>query len=310
MLKWNQFPSVSNCKQLDEYIVARWPRKTSFCHYTNLTVIDGIINKRQFWVSSIKNFNDTHDRVQFGYVDNTDSEDNELISLKYYSLCFSSGVNENLSLWYMYSGMDGKGGRIRFNTYGMECLIRDGTYKLYELVENDNGSKSLGNLVKKLSEKSGDFIVKVQDVLYYSDNKKDEYASLKYNTMTNYGKIKKKELQEYRQKKKGFFKRIAWYYEKEFRILVELKDEIVNKLSKNKSYVVVLDIPDATYKRIYIDFAPEVENIDEVLCGKNAIKEFIFDTSASNYSDYKGEVKMNFCSKCNKQMSKKGDEAQ
>ena len=33
-----------------------------------------------------------------------------------YSLCFSTGVNENLALWYLYSGMNGKGGRIRFTS--------------------------------------------------------------------------------------------------------------------------------------------------------------------------------------------------
>lgn len=59
---------------------------------------------------------------------------------------------ENLSMWYMYAGMDGKGARLRITSRFIDDFI-DGEYSLYE--KNESG---LGNKFVQLS--SNDIVIK------------------------------------------------------------------------------------------------------------------------------------------------------
>ena len=64
-LKWKDFGKLNNCEQLDEYINARYPRDTQYCHYTSLKIINSILGNRQFWFSCVDGFNDENDKKQF-----------------------------------------------------------------------------------------------------------------------------------------------------------------------------------------------------------------------------------------------------
>ena len=95
--EWKCFPYLKNANELEEYFNARISGHKEFFHYTTLKAINSILQNKYFCISSVDRFNDKKDREQFG-----DSDEQK----KYYSLCFTSGVNENLSLWYLYSGIN------------------------------------------------------------------------------------------------------------------------------------------------------------------------------------------------------------
>jgi len=104
-MNWNEFGKIESREKLDEYFDKNRPYgHGEYCYYTTKEIVNSILDKKQFWVGNVGNFNDKKTQ-------------NNLVkkSRLFYGLCFSTGVNENLSLWYMYSGMSGKGARIRLS---------------------------------------------------------------------------------------------------------------------------------------------------------------------------------------------------
>lgn len=72
-------------------------------------------------ISCVAGFNDTCDSEQFGEAQKY-----------YYSLCFSTGIHENLALWYLYAGIGGQGVRISLTKTQIKKLIEESTYELRE----------------------------------------------------------------------------------------------------------------------------------------------------------------------------------
>lgn len=262
-----------------------------YYHYTTLQSIDNILGSKTFWLSSVQGFNDKKEIEFFGENAN-----------KYFSLCFSTGVNENLALWYLYSGVEGKGGRIKLTRTRIQKLIENSRYCLaikkkgsdepIELIEDNAEDNTNGN--RKTTFK---------DVIYFRDGEKR--VDLKYNTMTNYN-ISKDEFEKYKDENLGFYKYLIWYYEKETRLLVELKgdaEEYVKKhsLADDEHYIVKMSFGDLTdvIKSLKIDLGPEFDNIEKIKEYKN-IYNFLMNTSNVSKSDYSGQIKMNLKDKvCN-----------
>ncbi len=309
--KWNYFPNVKNAYELDSYIKNRIPRKSdsgpyadkrafahdSFYHYTTLESINKILSDNSFLLSKIGSSNDP-----------TETADENV-----YCLCFSTGINENLPLWYLYSGIDGKGGRIGFSAAKIYKLVELGSYKLMEEYrENVEGKteikyKEVSNLSKS------DIEVVVQDILYAKES--EEFCDLKYNTMTNHKKITVEEFKKFKENNRNFVKSLIWYYEKETRVTVKLKEPIIKKLSNDKEYKVKLsfdNLPEVK-NNIKLTFAPQLfdKEQSEIEC-KNRLIEYlkknnydnifncILDTAKFSPSEYRGQVKMNLCKNCNK----------
>lgn len=272
--KWSEFGKIKNFLELKEYLNEREFNHGSYCHYTSLFVIDSILKNKAFWIGCVKNFNDICDSDVFG-------DDKNL----YYAICFSTGVNENLPLWYLYSGNDGKGGRLRLTKAGIKKFLSPVSLELYKRKDNE-----LGDKVCALTK--DDVEIKFNDVLYY---KKDGmHISLKYNTMTNYLMLPE-EFEKYKEYGKGFYKGLIWYYEKETRLLIRLKSEnVINNLEDDCDYVIVWHFDDKLYNMFKIEFAPEVENVEEIISSDeySHIKEFIYKTSNAKLSEYHSTIKM------------------
>ena len=81
---------------METYLDGREYEHGGYFHYTKLEIADSILRNREFWLSNVSGFNDTVDSGQFGKGEQP-----------YFSLCFSTGLSENLPLWYLYSGIDG-----------------------------------------------------------------------------------------------------------------------------------------------------------------------------------------------------------
>lgn len=125
--EWRKFSKIETEKDLSKYLTREYEH-TKYIHYTSLDAINNIMKDRQFWLCDVRGLNDKKDIKQF---------DNEVC----FSLCFSTGVNENLSLWYLYSGIDGKGGSISFDKKKIRKLIQNGKYELWKFYGNDKQEK-------------------------------------------------------------------------------------------------------------------------------------------------------------------------
>ena len=282
-ISWTEFKNIRTAKDLENYMVNRHKAPSrKYCHYTNLKNINNILDSRELWIGNVSKFNDEIDKKQFGEIDDINRK-------LCYSLCFSSGVNENLPLWYLYAGVDGKGGRIRITSRVFEDLINKGTYLLYEFNDN-NKCREIMELKQGVS-----MDLSVKDVLYYKNNGTN--ISLKYNTMTNYS-LSPDEFTKYKESNIGFLKGLIWYYEKETRILIKLIGDAANKIELGKEYRIVLNIDDKIYKKLHIDLAPQIKDVDNEIKKYKAINKFMFNTSNIDLSDYAGTIDMDFCKNC------------
>ena len=295
--EWNQFGKLQSCKDLEEYLIDREYQHSKYFHYTDLNAVDGILENKGFWLSNVSRFNDTMDTEQFGAGPQP-----------FFSLCFSTGIHENLPLWYLYSGVDGRGARIQLTSVGIRDLIQNGSFSLCR-INVEHKAEQIMPL------KHGETMdLSFRDVIYAQPPDKEGTYALKYNTMTNY-QLTAEEFEAYRSKHMGFCKGLIWFYEKETRLLVRLKGVAEAEWKQRiqatpqEDLRVVLSFDESLYKRIKITLAPNIsrEEIEPALKGKDGIIEFLRQTSFIQPSQYAGTVKMRLCDRCdwkNKQESK------
>ncbi len=278
-LEWNQFGSIEDVPQLMEYLDGRQYKHERYFHYTSLGAINGILGTRTFWVSNVSKFNDRIDQKQFD------------TPQFYFSLCFSTGINENLPLWYLYAGLTGHGGRIGFTKAAMKNLLDSATFELAELV--DKKTIAICPL-----EDGIDMEKSFRDVLYCGVETKGNLG-LKYNTMTNY-KIPAFQKEKLKAKYNGFLKGLIWYYEKETRLLIKVIGNAAKKIQpgENKEYCILMHFSEKNYKSAQLTFAPEVVDIPAELAQYDAIRKYVMDTSKISASKFQGEIEMKLCDSC------------
>jgi len=277
---WNSFSELATAQELYDYMQDRPFGHKYFYHYTKVSIINLILKNREIWLSCVSGFNDKADGEQFG----------EEETQKYYSISFSTGDSENLALWYLYSGVGGNGGRIGFTCKKLLKSLDHGEFYIFEKTKTGTKKRPLHKLTRGVDMK-----LTLGEVLYASEGRK--YAGLRYNTMTNYGRITNDTLKEYSKMAKGFCKDSIWYYEKESRLLLELSDEIFKKLNHKKEYVVVWKLPETVVRSLRVMFAPEIEeeaDLDEY----DAIIGHGKKNKPLEYSQFKGAIKMKLCSGC------------
>ena len=279
-ISWDQFGIISDTDQLLQYLDGRQYNHSYYFHYTGLSGIDGILNSKSFWISSFRAFNDKAEAKKL--------RNPEL----YFSLCFSTGLNENLPLWYMYSGLTGRGGRLRLTNRGIAKLLENATY---ELSEKDSSGKPVGHRTPLEPGRMID--ITFGDVLYCGDGN-NANLDMKYNTMTNHiFPISEKE--KLYNRFEGFVKSLIWYYEKETRLLIRLTGEAEKLVDPEKDYMIILHFDESVYKMFTLTFGPEFRGIENDLNKYKHIKDFMINTSKVKKSAYAGEIEMNLCKRCN-----------
>ena len=279
---WSSFPHIETAEELEEYLKIRPRGHSGYYHYTSLAAINGILNDG-FCISSVDRFNDVTEKDIFKGQEK-----------KYYSLCFSTGVQENLALWYLYSGPGGKGGRLQFTYNSVQKLL----HSTFKLVEYDYDRHTVIQEIATLTEENAS--VCLGDVMYADPAKrKPQFMDMKYNTMTNRETFSVDQWESFKAKHRGFQKAQIWYYEKETRILVELSDALYNTLDSTKSYGVILKIPPEVLRYTKVRFAPNIHSLDakEIDDCPN-IKELRKYKSRLQLSDHQGRVEIDLCKNC------------
>ena len=283
---WKDFPSISTANDLEVYLRGREYNHANYFYYSASSIINSILGGHAFWLSNVKDVNDLLDAEQFIEPDYS------------FMLCFSTGINENLPLWYLYSGLDGKGARIRLTKTGVRDLIQNGEFFIAEFL----GKRGIGKEIK-LDRK--DLSMEFGDIIYAKETPAAKYTTLKYNTMTNYS-LPSAEWKAFQNKHNGFSKGLIWYYEKETRLVVRLTGKAQKMIEKGKQYKLLLHFEEPLLKKMQIMFAPQIEpaDIENELLKQTSIKAFRDASSRLLLSEYAGTVRIDACRDCERNENK------
>lgn len=286
-----------SAEKIDKYKNNRAYFHDTFFHYTSLENINKILKSKKILCTK---YGDSNDLSEINPDDCV------------FHLCFSTGKYENIPMWYLYSGTDGKGGSLIFKKSLIYDLINDNKYCL---MLRNNSTDEFDEKCDLEPEK--DFSLQIQDVIY--SVQENNHYTLKYNNRLR--KFDKDEFEKFIADNKYFVKSLAWYYEKETRILVKLTDSGICKLKEIKKelkinndseFAIGINIDNKNIlKNMQLKLGPEYSLDDD---NKKISTEKIFEKfkeyeyihkwlcSVSNYSpsDYTGQIKINLCKKCKK----------
>lgn len=280
-MKENLTNEFKNCIKAEDFIGffdndEQYKKHTYYYHYTKIETINTILKSKRFLLSNSKKANDKTER----------DKDSSL-----FSLCFATGTSENLPLWYLYSGVEGKGGRIGMSKKTFLKLIQKA--KVY-LIEYSDDTFLNEKKVKKLSE--DEYELSCRDVLYIrEDSTKSGVYRAKYKDEVVNGITQKEyeKIMESTKEKNIIIKGLIWFYEKETRIQVRIK----NKQSVDKKFCkVALDI-DSIVGDLTIRLAPEYDSEFEWEKYDGLKKWALMRIEKSAYM---GEINMNLCNGCEK----------
>lgn len=269
-VNYYDFHTLDSSDGLIDYLDNRHFSHSEYFHYSSLENINSIIKNNEFWIGQVEYFNDNNDKDQF-----KDQKRN-------FSLCFSSGINENLPLWYFYGGISGEGARISLTKAKFKKFYENAKFYLFPVSNKNNRTEINRNEAK----------IEIKDVLYFKEN--NGKIQLKYNNLTNYN-LPPAEFSKLKKINNGFFKSIAWFYEKETRIHIQLNDEFAKIIKKGEKYYIAMHYDDL-HKYAKVVLAPNItEEKEHKLFFENenkydAIKNLLFDSSRVQLSEYNGSV--------------------
>lgn len=97
-MDYKDFSTISNVQQLHDFLEEKKLTHRKYCHYSSINIVNKILENQFFILSESQSVNDRKES----------NENNEFF------LCFSATDSENIPMWYLYGGIDGKGGKNYF----------------------------------------------------------------------------------------------------------------------------------------------------------------------------------------------------
>lgn len=176
---------------------------TKFCHYTSMENARKILSSNMFYFSRLDKMNDVMEK---------ELHEDEL--KKVFVLCFCHSEALSIPMFYMYSGIDGKGCRIQFTDTKIRDIISHG--EVFPVNKRFMKLKQSYNLDA--------YDIYAGWVNYSSQNNvccfhKDKPVERFPDFITAFEEMK-------RQNRQYLVKNPIWKYEKEFRIVIKFHEEI------------------------------------------------------------------------------------
>ena len=213
---------VENNKSLDSKVSDF--SKYIFCYYTTLGTLEKILGGRYFYVSNFEKMNDLDEAK--AHMSNQD---------KVHALCFSNSNSESVPMWYLYSGILGKGACLKFTPAKMIEFIKSIKCVFPVIDGKPDESVSL--------EVGTDVEIQYGWIYYQSDNESYHFKN-KWYAVTDDA--------EGFINSNYFIKQYPWHYEREFRIV------FINKT--NKAYEkIAVKLDESLIKKLKVILAPEIK---------------------------------------------------
>ena len=264
------FKRINTAGEMAEFMRLRSLEHGHYSHYSRTERIGSILESGTFWLSQFNSSNDVTERK---------------FPRNKFMLCFASGTTENLPLWYLYSGIEGRGARITLAKGSFQSLVKNATYSLQTFEKDADGKGHLGEAVDVT-----DMVhVEQRDIFYSSRDR------IKYNGRQRFSEPKQDDLEplieKYRVYNPEFCKELIWFYEKETRWIVTLPGDKL-RLDDTKDYKITAGIPESIYRYIRVRLAPEFESEEERLEVRAKAGFQKLPDNAVEFSDYKGQIKL------------------
>lgn len=210
-------------------------------HYTTAHNANEILKSGEFWLSRFRDMNDKNE-----------AKLHENDGKNVFCLSFCSSNTEKIPLWYLYSGIVGKGVSIAFTPGTMAKFIN--SIQKCELFKKQDRNKILKEIgIDGLEIECG-------WVLYRKNGAGEVFYRNKWCLLEN---SENESDVTSLEKDKYFVKDYPWEYEREFRIVIKLTN-IDNALLGEEDLRIAVKIPDEIYKDIKIKTAPEFENASKL----------------------------------------------
>ena len=218
--------------------------KYNFCYYTTLGNLEKILAGKYLYASNFKIMNDLDEAE--AHMSNQD---------KVHALCFSNSNSESVPMWYLYSGILGRGACLKFTPSKMMGFIKSIKY-VYPVID--------GKPDESVSLKVGtDIEIQYGWIYYQSDNESYHFKN-KWYAVTDDA--------EGFINSNYFIKQYPWHYEREFRIV------FINKADKAYERIAV-KLDDSLIKKLKVILAPEIK--------KSEIKNSAFEGMTLDESSLK-----------------------
>lgn len=248
--------SILSKNKVDILGPAKGFSSSDFWYYTSVSTMDKILKSEQIWLNSLEKMNDLNE-----------AQLHKEVKSDVFALCFCNTRSEKIPMWYLYSGICGKGVRMGLTPANMLSFIRS-IDRIYPIDEEDNVSDKPIFIGK-------DFSINYGWIFYRKDDGSIKFKGNWYNDED----IKAFEKDNY------FIKDYPWEYEKEFRIIFK------NNTGKHIDRIAI-NITPIVIKKLKLSFAPEVELTEDVVSLEGFQKYQILNIPRSSLS-----IKMNLISR-------------
>ena len=216
----------------------------TFWHYTKLSTVDKILDSGAFHVNNFANMND---------LDEVDIHWNKRGDV--FALCFSNSNTESIPMWYLYSGIDGKGAAIGFTPATMLKYLS--SINEVNVIGGDFDGRKL--------KRGTDFEIQYGWVYYRNLSEPDRvlFKNKWYYILDNPKSFERNNF---------FIKKYAWEYEREFRIIF---------VSKCKDHFSKISVPisEDFFPYLKLMLAPEMSRrtVEKELEGHRNITKHLYN---------------------------------
>lgn len=199
----------------------------TFWYYTSLETANLILQNRCFYINNLTQMNDKEE-----------ADIHELTANKIYALCMCNSKSEKIPMWYLYSGLTGKGVSIGFTPAVMLEFIRS--------IDRVSCVDDKTELLKDVG-----FSLDAAWVYYKEFGTNRVYFKNKWYSVSD--------AENFFVDNNVFVKNYSWEYEKEFRIVIKTNDP------PKDSQKLSISIPDSIVQKLKIRLAPELSmNVDDL----------------------------------------------
>lgn len=224
----------------------------NFCYYTTLGNVEKILGGKYLYSSNFSKMNDLDEAK--AHMNNKD---------RIHALCFSNSNSESVPMWYLYSGILGRGACIKITPAKMIGFIKS-IKNVYPVIDGKPDESVALEIGKDVEIQYG--------WIYYQSDKYSYHFKNKWYAVTDDA--------EAFLDSNYFIKQYPWHYEREFRIV------FINK-TDNTYDRIAIKLDGSFIKKLKIILAPEIK--------KSEIKSSVFDGLALTESKLK--IKMGLLSR-------------
>lgn len=203
----NDAINLKTAVNLQDYLEKKAETHNFYKLYSTEERIENNIHERALFLSDGTTWNDCVDREKL----------NCIKGQKSFALCFSFSASESVAMWMLYGGMKKRGAMINFN---QKMIIE--AFKKNQSIELGFFENGHFVLVQKLFK--GSYKLRLTDVLYYGESKKNKGAyrvrrSDEYDDSFDLNKF---------IVLPQCLKKYSWSYENECRLIVSIDKQLIH----------------------------------------------------------------------------------